>query len=54
MYTIEYKMGKKMSNILLKNRKGNDTKLSPQKFLCNYVNNELRLRGKCIKVIIGD
>ena len=35
---------------LLKNRKGPDAKMQPQKFLCKYVNEQEGLLYHCVKV----
>lgn len=48
---FEYKMSEEMAKYLLKNRKGNDLKMSDQAFLCKYVNEELGLKLPCRKVL---
>ena len=47
---VEYRMSKVAINDLLKNRKGSDAKLPPQKFLCKYVNEQEGLLYHCVKV----
>ncbi len=47
---IEYRMSAEMAKELLKNRKGEDTKLRPQEYLCKYVNEECGLKGYCTLV----
>ena len=49
---IEYAMPREIAESLLNNRKGKDKGIDPQKYLCDYVNEELHLIGYCIKVII--
>lgn len=46
-----YKMSEKAIKDLLKNRKGNERKMHPQKFLCNYVNTHEGLMYHCVKVV---
>ena len=48
---FEYKMPKAMAKALIaaENRKISD----PQKFLIDYVNNELGLRGHCTRVVVS-
>ena len=50
---IEYKMSKEMADFYLKNRKGEDKKKYPQKYLCEIVNEQFGIKGVCTKVIIG-
>lgn len=49
---IEYEMSQTMAKQLLATRKGADSRLSPQAFLCNVVNSEFRLKGFCTKVLL--
>lgn len=48
---IEYKMPDKMARELLKNRKGEETKMRPNDFLCMVVNENFGLKGHCVNVI---
>ena len=48
---IEYKMPEQMARELLKNRKGDETKMRPNDFLCMVVNENFGLKGHCVKVI---
>ena len=48
---IEYKMPEIMARELLKNRKGNETKMRPNDFLCKVVNENFGLKGHCVNVI---
>lgn len=48
---IEYRMSKAAINDLLKNRKGSEAKMSAQKFLCKYVNEQEGLLYHCVKVV---
>lgn len=48
---IEYKMPDKMARELLKNRKGDETKMRPNNFLCMVVNENFGLKGHCVNVI---
>ena len=50
--SIEYKMPAEMAKIILKERKGNDARMDPQKYLCNYVNEQYGLKGNCVNVIL--
>ncbi len=47
---VEYRMSKTAIADLLKNRKGAEAKMQPQKFLCKYVNEQEGLLYHCIKV----
>ena len=47
--TIEYKMSKTMADEIIKASK---SKKAPQEILCGYVNEELGLKGFCIKVLV--
>ena len=47
---VEYRMSKTAIADLLKNRKGPDAKMQPQKFLCKYVNEQEGLLYHCVKV----
>lgn len=48
---FKYKMSKTMAKDLLSTRKGEDTKMHPQKYLCKVVNEEFGLRGTCTEVV---
>lgn len=50
--SIEYKMPKNMASSYLKTRKGDDSKLRPQDYLCKVVNEEFGLKNHCSRVII--
>lgn len=49
---IEYAMPRGIAENLLNSRKGKEKGIDPQKYLCDYVNEELNLIGYCVKVII--
>lgn len=49
---IEYKMPEKMAQELLKGRKGEETKMRPNDYLCKVVNENFGLKGHCVKVIM--
>lgn len=48
---IEYKMPEAIAKDLLKKRSGNDLKMTPNDYLCKFVNEEYDLLGECIRVI---
>lgn len=48
---VEYKMTKLFAKRLLDSRKGEDAKMPPQKFLCDYVNKTGMVKGKCVRVL---
>ena len=48
---VEYKMPKEMASRLLEDRKGNDSKMRPNDYLCKVVNEEFGLKGYCTHVI---
>ena len=48
---IEYKMPEQMARELLKNRKGDETKMRPNDYLCKIVNENFGLKGYCVRVI---
>ena len=50
---IEYTMSQNMAETILETRKGKDKGVDPQNWLCDYVNDELRFIGYCIKVIVA-
>ena len=50
----EYKMPRAMAQQLLKNRKGEDTKMRPNEFLCKVVNENFGLKEYCVKVTQSD
>ena len=47
---LEYIMSKEFANNLLKERKGEDRKMHPQKYLCEYVNSQYNLMYPCTRV----
>lgn len=47
---IEYNMPAAMAKELLRTRKGTDMNMHPQAFLCKYVNEQLKIKGNCVKV----
>ena len=47
---VEYVMSKTMANELLKNRKGEERKMHPQKYLAQYVTEQFGLMYPCIRV----
>ena len=49
--SYEYKMTKEMANAYLSSRKGDDKKKHPQEYLCQVVNDEFGVKGKCVKVL---
>ena len=49
--TVEYKMPNAIAKNILKSRKGPEAKIDPQKYLVNYVNEQLNLLCHCVKVI---
>ena len=50
---IEYQMGKEMAEDILALRKGKEKGIDPQKWLCDYINEQEHLIGYCIKVVIA-
>ena len=48
---VEYQMPEAMARELLKNRKGDETKMRPNEFLCKVVNENFGLKGHCVNVI---
>lgn len=50
---VEYRMPKASIIDLLNNRTKLEQKINPQKYLCDYVNNEYGLMGYCVRVIEG-
>lgn len=48
--SIEYKMSNAMAKSIIKNHKG--PKKRPQEILCSYVNEQMGLKGHCVKVLI--
>jgi hypothetical protein len=47
---IEYEMPKQVAENYLKDRKGPEARMDPQKYLCKIVNEHYGLKGYCIKV----
>lgn len=50
--TFKYKMSHAMAKALLKERKGNEMKMSQQDYLKMIVDEQFGIMGKCIEVII--
>lgn len=50
---IEYQMGKDIAEDILSLRKGKEKGIDPQKWLCDYINEQEHLIGYCIKVVIA-
>lgn len=50
--TYEYKMPELMAKTILSDAKRYKAKGSKQKILCDYVNEQLGIKGLCVKVII--
>ena len=48
---FEYKMPETMARELLKTRKGEETKMKPNDFLCKVVNENFGLKDRCVNVI---
>lgn len=48
---FEYKMPKELAAAILRQRKKDGAKIEPQKYLCNYVNDNCGMMGTCISVI---
>ena len=48
---VEYKMTKEMADAYLKARKGDDRKKHPQEYLCDVVNTEFGVKGRCTRVL---
>lgn len=48
---VKYKMSVQMAREYLKDRKGPDTKMSPNDYLCKVVNEQFGIKGTCIKVV---
>ena len=49
--TYKYKMSKLMAKDLLSTRKGEETKMHPQEYLCKVVNDTFCLKGTCVEVV---
>lgn len=49
---IEYKMSGVIADNLLNSRKGEDKKMNPAEYLCKVVNEEYRLKEKCISILL--
>lgn len=50
---IEYQMSKGMAEDILGNRFGKEKNINHQKYLCDFVNDQMGLIGYCIKVVIA-
>lgn len=48
---IEYNMTAAMAKELLRSRKGTDANMHPQAYLCKYVNEQLGVKGNCVRVV---
>ena len=49
--TIEYKMPEHAAKELLKMRKGEEIKMTPNEYLCKVVNEQYGLLDRCVRVI---
>ena len=49
---IEYNMTKAMADAYLTARKGDDKKKHSQDYLCDIVNTEFGIKGRCTKVTV--
>ncbi len=49
---IHYQMPKAMADDLLSTRNKAEMKIDPQKYLCDYVNDQLGLLGHCVHVVV--
>lgn len=49
---IEYKMSGVIADNLLNSRKGEDKKMNPAEYLCKVVNEEYRLKEKCVSILL--
>lgn len=49
--TFEYKMSPELMQNYLKMRKNKDKGRDVQTYLCNIVNEEFGVKGKCVKVL---
>ena len=49
---IEYKMSRAMADFLLGERKGDEKKMQPGKYLAKIINDQFGLNGNCINVIM--
>lgn len=50
---MEYKMSPEMINDVLTNRNKLDVKIDPQRYLCDYVNEQFGFINYCVRVIAG-
>ena len=48
---IEYNMTAAMAKELLRSRKGTDANMHPQAYLCKFVNEQLGVKGNCVRVV---
>lgn len=48
----EYQMSKDYANSILRLKKKDKSKKDPQPYLCDFVNQQMGLRGTCVKVVI--
>ena len=48
----EYQMSKDYANSILRLKEKDKSKIAPQPYLCDFVNQQLGLRGTCVKVVI--
>lgn len=48
---IEYQMPTAMAQAILDDRTGADAKKDPQKYLCDFVNEQYNLLGYCVRVV---
>ena len=49
---IEYQMPTAMAQAILDDRSGADAKKDPQKYLCDFVNEQYNLLGYCVRVVL--
>lgn len=49
---IEYQMPTAMAQSILDDRTGADAKKDPQKYLCDFVNEQYNLLGYCVRVVL--
>lgn len=50
---IEYQMNQATADDILALRKGKEKGIDPQKWLCDYINEQEGLIGYCVKVVIA-
>lgn len=50
---IEYNMPRAIAESILSDRKGKEKGSDPQKYLCDFVNEQYHMIGYCLKVIVS-